>query len=127
MSRTALLIRCTTDEAERIRIEAAKERLSLSGYILSAMTRTLHEEMLLSKLNDYRSMIAVSSRRALIAPGPRTALLVRCSESEAERIREAAKRRELPINAFVLQGLKSVWTVQSPTTQSIKGAPQPTV
>jgi len=123
MSRTALLIRCTTDEAERIRIEAAKERLSLSGYVLSAMTRTLHEEMLLSKLNDYRSMIAVTSRRALIAPGPRTALLVRCSIAEAERIREAAKRRDLPINAFVLQGLKRVWTAQGPpTSQSIDAA-----
>jgi hypothetical protein len=122
MPRSALLIRCSTEEAERVRIEAQKERRTLSGYVLNVMTGTLLiEDKLLSTRTDYRSMISVLSRRALITPGPRTALLVRCSIAEAERIREAAKRRELPINAFVLQGLKRVWTVQSPTTsQSIE-------
>jgi uncharacterized protein (DUF1778 family) len=114
MSRTALLIRCSTEEAERIRIEAQKERRTLSGYVLNAMTRTLQfEDKLLSKLTDYRSMNSVVSRRALVAPGPRTALLVRCSIAEAERIREAARRREIPINAFVLQGLKRVWDIHT--------------
>jgi hypothetical protein len=85
MSRTALLIRCSTEEAERIRTEAQKELRTLSGYVLNAMTRTfLIEDNLLSNLSDYRSMNSVSSRRALIAPGPRTALLVRCSIAEAE-------------------------------------------
>jgi hypothetical protein len=98
MPRTALLIRCSTEEAERVRIEAQKERRTLSGYVLNAMAGTLLiEHKLLSKLTDYRSMNSVLSRRALITPGPRTALLVRCSIAEAERIREAAKRRELPI------------------------------
>jgi uncharacterized protein (DUF1778 family) len=120
MSRTALLIRCSTDEAERIRIEAQKEQSTLSSYVLNAMMRTLQtEDILLSKISDYRSV----SRHAPNAPGPRTTLLVRCSIAEAERIREAAKRRELPINAFVLQGLNRVWTVQSPlTSQSIDAA-----
>jgi uncharacterized protein (DUF1778 family) len=121
MPRTALLIRCSTDEAERIRAEAQNEQRTLSSYALNVMMRTIQtEDMLLSKLTDYRSM----SRRAVIAPGPRTALLVRCSIAEAERIREAARLRELPINAFVLQGLKRVWTVESPpTSQSIDAAP----
>jgi uncharacterized protein (DUF1778 family) len=123
MSRTALLIRCSTDEAERIRIEAQKEQSTLSSYVLNAMMRTLQtEDILLSKLSDHRSV----SRHAPSAPGPRTALLLRCSIAEAERIREAAKRRELPINAFVLQGLKRVWTVQSPLTSQSIDAPSPT-
>jgi uncharacterized protein (DUF1778 family) len=114
MSRTALLIRCTTEEAERIRTEAQKERRTLGGYVLNAMMSTLQtEDTLFARLTDYRSMNSVSSRRALIAPGPRTALLVRCSIAEAKRVREAAKRREIPINAFVLQGLKRVWDIQT--------------
>ncbi len=35
--RTALLIRCTKDEAARIRLEARKERRTLSGYVINAL------------------------------------------------------------------------------------------
>jgi uncharacterized protein (DUF1778 family) len=113
MSRTALLIRCSIEEANRIRLEAEKERRSVCGYVLNIVTRAVEtEDRLFTKLTNYRSMNAVLSRRAMIAPGPRTAILVRCSVSEADRIRGAAKRREIPINAFVLQGLKRAWSVQ---------------
>ncbi len=36
-SRTALLIRCTKEEAARIRHEAKKERRTLSGYVINAL------------------------------------------------------------------------------------------
>lgn len=75
------------------------------------MTRTVDLEDRLP--TNYRAMNPVLSRRPVYAPGPRTAILVRCTVSEAEEIREAARRRELPINAFVLQGLKRVWSVQT--------------
>jgi len=117
MSRTALLIRCSTDEANRIRMEAEKERRSVCGYVLNIMTRAVDtEDRLFTKLTNYRSMNAVLSRRAMIGAGTRTAILVRCSVSEADRIRGAAKRREIPINAFVLQGLKRAWAVQGVPT-----------
>lgn len=35
--RTALLIRCTTEEATRIRQEAKRERRTLSGYVVNAL------------------------------------------------------------------------------------------
>ncbi len=37
LKRTALLIRCSPEEAEKIRAAARKERRTLSGYIVNAV------------------------------------------------------------------------------------------
>jgi uncharacterized protein (DUF1778 family) len=126
MARTALLIRCTTDEAQRIRIEAEKQRRTISGYVLNVMVRAVDlEERLFSKMNRYSGLNQVLSRREVTAPGPRTAILVRCSVEEAERIRDAARRREIAINAFVLQSMLRLWNVQSapPTDAQTEASP----
>lgn len=48
--RTALLIRCTREEAERIHHEAKMERRTLSGYVLNAvMNRIESRQRLLEK------------------------------------------------------------------------------
>jgi len=128
MSRTALLIRCTTEEAGRIRIEADKQRRTISAYVLQIMVRAVEvEDRLFTKMNRYSAMNQVLSRRALITPGPRTAILVRCNTEEADRIREAAHRRDIAINAFVLQGLRRAWSVQmtAPATGAATEAPPP--
>jgi hypothetical protein len=110
MERTALLIRCSKEEAERVRIEAEKQRRTISGYVLQIMGRAIEiEERLLAKIDPYTAGNQVFSRKSLIGAGPRTAILVRCSVLEAERTREAARRRDLPINAFVLQALRRSW------------------
>jgi hypothetical protein len=114
MTRTALLIRCNVEEADRIRIEAEKERRTISAYVLFVVSRAIQvEDKLFSTLSRYSAMNQVLSRRAMIAPGPRTAILVRCEVAEAERIRQSAQRREIAINAFVLQALRRVWSVQN--------------
>jgi hypothetical protein len=114
MARTALLIRCSVEEADRIRIEADKQRRTISAYILFIMARAIQlEDRLFATISPFSNMNQVLSRRALIAPGPRTAILVRCDTSEADRIREASRRRDIAINAFVLQGLRRAWNVQS--------------
>src|ERR1700722_5022431 len=126
MPRTALLIRCTVEEADRVRIEAEKQRRTISAYVLFIMVRAVQlEDRLVSTLNRYSSMNQVLSRRALIARGPRTAILVRCEATEADRIREAARRREIAINAFVLQALRRVWSVQtaSPASRTTSEVP----
>jgi predicted HicB family RNase H-like nuclease len=113
MSRTALLIRCTTEEAGRIRIEADKQRRTISAYVLQIMARAVEvEDRLFASMNRYSTLNQALSRRAAIAPGPRTAILVRCEDTEADRIREAAHRRDIAINAFVLQALTRAWNVQ---------------
>jgi hypothetical protein len=113
MERTALLIRCSKEEAERVRIEADKQRRTISGYVLQIMGRAIEiENRLLAKINPYTAVNQVFNRKSLIGAGPRTAILVRCSVLEAERIREAARRRDLPINAFVLGALRRSWAVE---------------
>ena len=114
MSRTALLIRCSTTEAEKIRAEAEKQHRTISGYVLQVMSRAVEfEERLYSNLTAYRLYNPIISRRRLIDVEPRTAILVRCDVEQADRIREAARRRVVPINAFVLQSLKRAWDVQT--------------
>jgi len=113
MERSALLIRCNTEEAGRIRMEAEKQRRTISAYVLQITLRAVEiDDRLFAKLTTFRSTNQFLTRRALITPGARTAILVRCSVVEAERIREAARRRDLPINAFVLQSLKRAWTAE---------------
>jgi uncharacterized protein (DUF1778 family) len=113
MERTALLIRCNTEEADRIRMEAEKQRRTISGYVLQITLRVVEiDDRLFAKLTNFRTTNQFLSRRALISPGARTAILVRCGVVEAERIREAARRRDLPINAFVLQSLRRAWTAE---------------
>ena len=110
MDRTALLIRCSTEEADRIRIEADKQRRTISGYVLQIMGRAVEiDERLFSKI-DVARVVNQTSRKALLGPGPRTAILVRCSTLEADRIRESARRRDTPINAYVLQALRRSWS-----------------
>jgi hypothetical protein len=127
MERTALLIRCNTEEAARVRIEAEKQRRTISAYILQITLRVVEiDDRLFAKLSTFRFTNQILSRRALMAPGARTAILVRCSVTEAERIREAARRRDIPINAFVLQSLKRAWTAEMkpPVLNAPAAAPQ---
>ena len=127
MERTALLIRCSKDEAERIRVEAEKQRRTISAYVLHIMSRMIEiEDRLFGKMNPYSPVRQVVSRKSLIGAGPRTAILVRCSVFEAERIREAAHRRDFSINAYVLQALKRAWAseVKSPLQQTANQAPR---
>lgn len=110
--RTALLIRCTQEEARTIRTQAWTEYRSLSSYVLYVLRRGLAlEDKLFAKLSPYRyfSFNRVLAQTVLRAPGPRTAVLVRCSAEEAKRIRLAASRREIPISSFVLQVLHRSW------------------
>jgi hypothetical protein len=105
MTRTALLIRCEAGEADRIRGEAQKEQRTISGYVLNIALRADAADRLLSEFNQRRR----SSTGSRIA-GSRSAILVRCTVTEAEQIREAARRHEMPINAFILGVLKGAWS-----------------
>jgi hypothetical protein len=127
MDRTALLIRCSKEDADRVRIEADRQRRTISGYVLHIMGRAIEiEERLLTKINPYSPVGPTFSRKSLIGTGPRTAILVRCSVSEAERIREAARRRDFPINGFVLQAMRRSWAseLKPPSPHTANEAPR---
>jgi hypothetical protein len=130
MERTALLIRCSKEEAERVRIEAEKQRRTISGYTLQIMNRAIDiEDRLFTKISPYSPVNQLYSRKALMAAGPRTAILVRCAVVEADRIREAARRRDIPINAFVLQALRRSWAseLNPPVLNTASQAPRQAV
>src|ERR1700743_1340721 len=114
MTRTALLIRCQADEADRIREEAQKEHRTISNYVLYVALKEVVACRLLSELNHYRR--SPTSSRVM---GPRGAILVRCTVTEAEQIRETARTRQMPINAFVFCALKS--TLENGRTHPPRG------
>lgn len=109
--RTALLIRCTNEEAQTIRAQAWAEFRTVSSYVLYILHRGLALEEKLFALSPYRyfSLNRVHARTPSRAHGPRTAVLIRCSVEEAARVRLAASRRELSISRFVLQVLHRSW------------------
>lgn len=114
MARTALLIRCSAREAGRVREDAAAERRSVSAYVLTIVVRSLEaEEALSARLrNSLHIWHRNPSQTRVRMPGPRTAILVRCSIDEATRIRAAAARREITISGFVLHSLRRAWNVR---------------
>src|SRR5215470_11734247 len=112
MNRTALLICCSVEEAEKIRQEAAFEHRTIAGYVLNILLRALRvEERLAAELSIFQRLNRVLSRAPTRAPGQRTAILVRCSIDDANRIRVGAKRRDATISGFVLHCLKRNWDV----------------
>ncbi len=58
-TRTAVLVRCTAEEAEAIRRAAKRERRSISGYILNAV------------MNRIANQATIQERLSKIEPGPR--------------------------------------------------------
>ena len=111
-NRTALLIRCSADEAAAIRDRAERDRRTISAYILTRLVAALRvEEMLFARLSRFREFNQAVARTSLHPPGPRSAILLRCSVEEAKQIRVAAGRRQTTISGFVLHALRRSWRV----------------
>lgn len=109
---SVLLIRCSHEERNTIRKKAKEERRTISGYIMNVVAVTLRfEEKLMARLHGFERLNTALSRRPIRVPGPRTALLLQCSVSEAHQIRKAAKRRNATISGFVLHSLRLSWNV----------------
>jgi len=107
MNRTALLISCSEEEASKIRTRAEYDFRGVSAYVLNIVLRAVElDEKLLGqfqRLSPLPTQIRV--------PGRRTAVLVRCSDEQASRIRAAATRRSTTISGFVLNCLYRNWEV----------------
>jgi uncharacterized protein (DUF1778 family) len=107
--RTALLINCAQEQARTVRERAARERRTVSGYILNVVMRSIDfEDSLFARFNRLTRlpMLPPAPR-----PHPRTTLLIRCSAEEAKRVRSAAVRRGGSMSAFVLWTLQRSWDV----------------
>jgi hypothetical protein len=124
-NRTALLIRCSVDEAAAIRDRSQRDRRTVSAYILTRLAIALHlEEMLFARLSRFQEFNRVAPRTLVRPPGPRTAILLRCSVEEAKQIRVAAERRRITISGFVLHALRRSWKVAEETPSARVNAAQ---
>lgn len=101
-NRTSLFICCSALEAKTIHRQAQAERRTVSSYVLYILSRILpFEERMFVVQNYHRPRPRLT--------GPRTAVLVRCSTAEANRIRTAAARTGTTISNFVVTRLKRWW------------------
>jgi hypothetical protein len=109
MARTALLIRCTVSQAGRIREESQKANQTISAYVLHSVRKVMSvDDRIFAKLRYHQSLEGTFKREPSLSP--RTAILVRCNVEEGDQIRQAARRRSIALNAYVLRALKMVWS-----------------
>lgn len=108
--RSGLLIRCSAEESNIIHKMAEAERRTITAYILSVVER------LLPTFESYAAhMSRLHVRRPVVPikpggpPGPRTAIHLRCSAVECQRLRAAAQEFETTLSGLVLHILRSSW------------------
>src|SRR5262245_22135876 len=119
-TRTTLLINCSRIEADRIRGMAARQRRTISGYVLNILMNAIRFDEGITRLREtggdtrlrvkdieYYGLGGFSTR----PPGPRTTMLLSCSFEDARRIRDTAKRKEITISGLVLHALRRIWAV----------------
>ena len=110
--RAAILISYLKGEADQIRDRATHDYRSVSSYLLKITMRWVQfEERLYVDLTRFRKLDrTVFVRRVALPRGPRTAILLRCSAEDGQRIRRAAKRRGMTISGFIRQCLRRSWS-----------------
>jgi uncharacterized protein (DUF1778 family) len=111
--RAAILISCLKEEANQIRDRANQQRRSVSSYVLHTVMRSVEfEEKLAYTLLAYQAAMKLAPPRFTnLSRGPRTTVMLRCSQEESRRIRTAAARRGTTISAFIRSCLWRAWSV----------------
>jgi hypothetical protein len=119
MSRTALLLRMTRDEAEKVRSEAAKCGENMNAYVLSVAMRAAVEDR--PFFATIGSAAGELHHRMPRSSDPKRALLIRCSVNEVSKIREAASRRKMTIVGFLRQSLRTTWQTENKRKETADG------
>jgi hypothetical protein len=107
--RTALLIRCTKEQAAKLREQALTEHRSVSGCLLHVLERSLWIEERWVPGLGYLSVAPQPLNQVIRSADSRAELFLRCSLSDAKRIRKAATRRNMSISRFVIFSLERNW------------------
>ena len=107
-ARTSLIVRCSREDAARIRSDASSQHRSVSGYLLYILERSFWVE---AKASLSQPLLSVRSRcfRAARTPKVLTAIHLRCTAGEAKEIRRYAARRNMSISDFVVFSLWRSW------------------
>jgi len=119
-NRTTLLVNCSQKEAKRIRETAARQRRTISGYVLNIVLKAIRFDESLTHLRavggderlsvrdiEFYGLGGLSRR----PPGPRTTMLLSCSIEDAQKIRDTAKRKETTMSGLVLHALSLAWSI----------------
>lgn len=104
--RASVNVRCSQEDAKRIRKEAASEHRSLSGYLLHVLdfNFSIEDKVPVPAITLQRQSIKIYPDKSL-----RTAVHLRCTAEQAARIHKYAKRRELSLSDFVVFALRRLW------------------
>jgi hypothetical protein len=116
--RAALLISCSQHDVQVIRERAEQQRRKISSYLLNILMNAVEfdEELLggsacLAKLGGESPSPGLDGFRATV--------LLRCSEDDAQRIRAAAKRRDVSISGYVRYVLRRSWEIADKCRESM--------
>jgi uncharacterized protein (DUF1778 family) len=121
-ARTSLILRCSPENAAKVRHHAAIEHRSVAGYLLSVLERIVAIE---EKYHGYRStMVAQFKGQRSHEKEDRTAIHLRCGVEQADRIRRAAARRQLSISKFIVFSLERSWQASERARRRDSGPPQ---
>jgi uncharacterized protein (DUF1778 family) len=125
-SRTALLIRCSKDEADRVRAQAAAEHRTISGCIVNILERSVRIDQDYARgiTRKFLDNQAREFRLAHRVTEP-TSILLRCSTEEADRIRSVAWHRGMSISEFVAFSLWRHWDAVNKIHSSALARTQP--
>ena len=104
--RASVIVRCSQEDAVRIRKEASSEHRSLSGYLLNQLERTFDiEDKVPGRVAAFQArVIKIYADKSI-----RTAIHLRCTSEQAASIRKYAARRELSLSDFVVFSVRRVW------------------
>jgi hypothetical protein len=119
-TRASLLINCSLKEAIRIRETAARQRRTISGYVLNILMKAIRFDESLTHLRSLGGDASLPVRDIELfglggftrrPAGPRTTMLLSCPTEDAEKIRQTAKRKEVTISGLVLHALRLAWAI----------------
>src|SRR5262249_28900618 len=131
-NRTALLINCSQKEAQRIRETAARQRRTISGYVLNILMKAIRFDESLARLRELGADEKLAVRNieyyglggfSVRPMGPRTTMLLSCSKGDAQRIRATAKRKETTMSSLILHALRLAWATPDGRNAAVPPTP----
>jgi uncharacterized protein (DUF1778 family) len=115
MRQASLSVTLSWLDAESIRQKAAGTHHSVNQYVLGSVRKQVPFDNRLYQAGKHLGVSkALHSHWHRPIAGPRTALHLRCSESEACRIKRAANRRRTTVSEYIVGCLKGSWGLPGP-------------
>lgn len=109
LARVSFILRCSREDAANIRNQAVTEHRSVGGYLLRILDRSVWIDEKFTAGLSKSLLVTTPFHLRPIPETPKTTIHLRCFGHELDRIRQAALRRQMSINEFVLFSLHRYW------------------